>query len=444
MTPSPHTPNSTRKPIPARIDVRTPTLDRDELLSLCLECGADDAGCVPVDAPGLEDQQREALAFFPRARTFISIVCRMNREPLRSLSRATSNLEFHAAGDHVNEVGRRIVRALENRGVRAINPAMGFPMDMEKWPGKTWPLSHKPIAEAAGMGKMGIHRCVIHPKLGSMILLGTVVIDAAVDAHSTPIDFNPCVTCKLCVAACPTGAIKPDGAFDASACYTHNYREFMSGFSDWVETVADSSSAREYRRRVEDRETVSMWQSLGFGPNYKAAYCIAVCPAGTDLIDSFTNDKKGFIKEIVEPFQQREETVYAVKGSDTPAHVAKRFPRKRVKVVSNGIRPRTVESFLLGLRIGFQRGASQGLNAVYHFVFRGSSAESATVTIRDQTCRVEPGLIGTPDLTLRADAESWLAFLRKEKSLPLLLLRGKLRLKGDPRLLMRFGACFPL
>ena len=47
-----------------------------------------------------------------------------------------------------------------------------------------------------------------------------------------------------------------------------------------MEQVADSKGAFDYRRRVTDSETASMWQSLGFGPNYKAAYCMAVCPAG--------------------------------------------------------------------------------------------------------------------------------------------------------------------
>ena len=54
------------------------------------------------------------------------------------------------------------------------------------------------------------------------------------------------------MAACPVGAIGADGHFDFSACYTHNYREFMGGFIDWVEQVADSKDARDYRRRVSD------------------------------------------------------------------------------------------------------------------------------------------------------------------------------------------------
>jgi hypothetical protein len=35
-------------------------------------------------------------------------------------------------------------------------------------------------------------------------------------------------------------------------------REFLHGFTDWVEHVADSRNARDYRRRVTDQESVSM------------------------------------------------------------------------------------------------------------------------------------------------------------------------------------------
>jgi formate hydrogenlyase subunit 6/NADH:ubiquinone oxidoreductase subunit I len=39
---------------------------------------------------------------------------------------------------------------------------------------------------------------------------------------------------RLCVAACPVGAIKKDGEFDFVARSVHNYREFMGGFTDWA------------------------------------------------------------------------------------------------------------------------------------------------------------------------------------------------------------------
>jgi epoxyqueuosine reductase QueG len=115
-------------------------------------------------------------------------------------------------------------------------------MEADRWPQKMWVVSHKPVAVAAGLGHMGIHRNVIHPRFGNFILLGTILLDVAVTEESKPLDYNPCLTCKLCVAACPTGAIASDGHFDFSACYTHNYREFMGGFVNWTHTVAASGS----------------------------------------------------------------------------------------------------------------------------------------------------------------------------------------------------------
>ena len=57
-----------------------------------------------------------------------------------------------------------------------------------------------------------------------------------------------------------------------------------------------------------------MWQSLAFGPNYKAAYCLAVCPAGEDVIGPYLQDKQRHLKEVVRPLQSRAEPVYVVEG----------------------------------------------------------------------------------------------------------------------------------
>ena len=57
----------------------------------------------------------------------------MNREPIRSPARSVANVEFHHAGDHVNDVAHKIVTVLETQGIRAINPAMGFPMEMDRF-----------------------------------------------------------------------------------------------------------------------------------------------------------------------------------------------------------------------------------------------------------------------------------------------------------------------
>jgi Fe-S-cluster-containing hydrogenase component 2 len=290
---------------------------------------------------------------------------------------------------------------------------------------------------------MGIHRNVIHPRFGNFVLLATILLDAEVSEQSRPIDYNPCLECKLCVAACPVGAIAPDGHFDFSACYTHNYREFMGGFTDWVEQVAESRDALDYRRRVSDSESASMWQSLGFGPNYKAAYCMAVCPAGEDVIGPFLDDRKEFLREVVNPLQEKPESLYVISGSDAEAYATKRFPHKQTRQVRSGLRPTSIRSFLSSLPHVFQRHRSEGLSATYHFTFTGKEPHKATVIIRDKTIRVGKGHEGTPDLHVRADSQTWIGFLRKERRLVWAILRRKIRLTGSPRLLVAFGRCFP-
>jgi ferredoxin len=404
---------------------------------------------VDLDCPELADQRDDILAAFPAAKSLLSIVVRLNREPIRSPSRSLANLEFHSKGDEVNHIASSIVRRLEDAGIRALNPAMGFPMEMGKFPGKLWTVSHKPVAEAAGMGRMGIHRIVIHPKFGNFISLGTVVLDREMNQAPSPIDFNPCLECKLCVAACPVGAISKDGEFAFDACYTHNYREFMGGFTDWIETVVESKDVADYRSKVEPAETVSMWQSLSIGPNYKAAYCMAVCPAGEDVVPAYAANKKGFLQEIVQPLQKNTEPVYVVPGTDAEAHVRKRFPHKRVRIVQSGLRPVSISGFLRGLPLVFQRKQAKHESFRIHFHFRNDpespgQSTQATVSVDSGHIQVSHGHVGRADLAVSVDAEWWIQFLGKQRSLPLGLVRRKLRLKGKPGPLLALGKLCPV
>lgn len=196
--------------------------------------------------PELDDQRHHLLATFAGTQTLLSFVVRLNREPIRSPIRSVANHEFHAGYDDVNTVARSIVRRLEQHGVPACNAVAAFPMEAHL-PGRTWTVAHKPIAVAGGLGQIGLHRSVIHPKYGSFVLLGTILIGAEASAYDRPIDYNPCMKCKLCVAACPVLAPKPDGRFDFSACFTHNYREFLGNFGDWVGALTRRHGSRSSR-----------------------------------------------------------------------------------------------------------------------------------------------------------------------------------------------------
>ncbi|MEU7558328.1 4Fe-4S binding protein [Streptomyces eurythermus] len=321
-----------------------PVIDAEWLRELCLAAGADDAAAVSLGHPDLAGEREHALAALPGTRTLVSLVVRMNRDNYRSPARSVANQEFHQADEQINHAARAVTRALQDAGYRALNPSAGFPQEMERFPGRLWVVAHKTVAVAAGLGVMGLHRNVIHPKFGTFVLLATVLVDAEVSAYGQPLDYNPCIDCKLCVAACPIGALTKDGDFDFLACATHNYREFMSGFTDWVQTVADSADAADFRSRVTDPENASMWQSLAFKPNYKSGYCVAVCPAGEDVLGPYLDDRKGFMDTVLRPLQEKTETLYVLPDSDARRYAERRFPHKPVKEVTGGWRPRPRES----------------------------------------------------------------------------------------------------
>jgi len=211
--------------------------------------------------------------------------------------------------------------------------------------------------------------------------------------------------------------------------------------------LADHPTVKSFQAKrtteVTDAETASVWQSLVRGGIYRCVYCLAVCPAGEDVIGSFLTDKRAYLDAVIRPLRKKEETVYVVPGSDAEAHVVRRFPWKPAKRVGNGLRPRSIAAFLNALPLVFQREHSAGLDATYHFTFTVEEECQATVVIRDKTVRVSRGHGGTAGLRVTADSKWWLGFVTKDRNLLWGLVRRKLRLKGNPKLLATFGKCFP-
>jgi Fe-S-cluster-containing hydrogenase component 2 len=418
-------------------------LDGAWLRDLALQAGADDVAVIPLDHPDLEGERRFILEALPGTQALVCVVVRMARAPVRSPTRSVANGEFHRAGDRVGEVGDAVVHALERLGVAALHPSVGFPMEMDRFPGRTWVVSHKIAAQAAGLGRIGLHRNLIHPEFGSFILLTTVLVGRPIDAPTRTLDYNPCADCRLCVAACPVGAIQPDGRFDFAACLTHNYREFMGGFSDWVGTVAESEDRWAYRARVGQAETASWWQSLTSGPHYKAAYCVAACPAGSDVMGELLRGRKRFVQEVVEPLRAKVEPIYVLPDSDAEAHVRARYPHKQIRRVEGGLYADSIPGFLRGAPLTFQARKAREVRLVVSFRFTGPEACDATFRVDRGALRIVDGLADDADVTVTIDGALWLDVLRGRRSPVWLVLTRRMRIAGDRRALDSFQACFP-
>ncbi|MGA1979420.1 MAG: tRNA epoxyqueuosine(34) reductase QueG [Sedimentisphaerales bacterium] len=81
------------------------------------------------------------------------------------------------------------------------------------------PLAERALAARAGLGFIGKNRMLINPKLGPQILLGEIVTSLKLPADE-PIKAD-CSNCDRCSNACPTGALRPDGRFDANKCISY-------------------------------------------------------------------------------------------------------------------------------------------------------------------------------------------------------------------------------
>jgi hypothetical protein len=62
---------------------------------------------------------------------------------------------------------------------------------------------------------------------------------------------------------------------------------------------------------------------------------MAVCPAGEDVLGPYLDDRKEFLKTVLRPLQEKEETIYVTPASPAKQHVERRFPKKTVKVVGD-------------------------------------------------------------------------------------------------------------
>ncbi len=106
----------------------------------------------------------------------------------------------------------------------------------------TAPVPERELARRAGIGWVGKHTLVIHPRLGSYMFLGGIVM--TLDASAPPsqaVVTDHCGSCTRCIDACPTDAITPYSV-DARRCISYltiEHREpiepgLASSMGDWI------------------------------------------------------------------------------------------------------------------------------------------------------------------------------------------------------------------
>jgi epoxyqueuosine reductase len=89
------------------------------------------------------------------------------------------------------------------------------------------PVLERAWAKKSGLGWIGKNGNLINKKMGSFFFLATLIVDAELEAD-TPYHQDYCGTCNKCVVACPTEAILPNKALDATKCISYFTIELKS------------------------------------------------------------------------------------------------------------------------------------------------------------------------------------------------------------------------
>ena len=140
----------------------------------------------------------------------------------------------YAWGEDYHRVYERKVKAFLAR----LPEVVGGPVQT-RWYTDTGPMLDRAVAQRAGIGWFGKNTNIL-TGIGSWVLLAQVLTDLDL-TPDTPLK-KTCGACRLCVDACPTGAITESGVLDNRLCISYLTienrgpipRELRAQVGDWV------------------------------------------------------------------------------------------------------------------------------------------------------------------------------------------------------------------
>lgn len=228
------------------------------MLERCHELGFALAGIAPLRPMRYAEEMRAWLALGKHgSMAYLAEHAELKSDPSRLLEGATCAImvgDLYAtrndAGEGVPDGHGRVARYARGGDYHQVMKKRLHSLCdeiMQRWPEAktrafvdTAPVHERELALAAGLGWVGKHTLLIHPKAGSWMLLGGVLTTLGLEVCEVE-EPDHCGTCTRCIDACPTDAITPYSV-DASRCISYLTIErrgpiddaLQRGMGEWV------------------------------------------------------------------------------------------------------------------------------------------------------------------------------------------------------------------
>lgn len=165
------------------------------------------------------DERADPRLVLPEARSLIVVGLLLGPETSGTGDRdeeagARGRVAHYAGGDDYHDVLLDRVRALA-----AALPALADGPVVSRCYVDTGPVLERAAAAGAGLGWIGKNSCLIHPDLGSHLMLGVILSDLSLTPDEPVADH--CGTCRACLDVCPTDAFVEPYVLDATRCLSY-------------------------------------------------------------------------------------------------------------------------------------------------------------------------------------------------------------------------------
>ncbi|WP_067932677.1 tRNA epoxyqueuosine(34) reductase QueG [Alicyclobacillus kakegawensis] len=167
------------------------------------------------------EQRIDPRRWYPEAKSLIAAAMAYLTQSGREAARRhpagglTGQVSVYAYGEDYHRVLRERLATLVQLMEREVGRPIGHRIAVD-----TSPLVDRRVAERAGIGWMGKNSMFYSPPYGSFVFLGTLAVDIEVEAAAAQ-QQSRCGTCRLCLDACPTGALLAPGVIDATRCLSY-------------------------------------------------------------------------------------------------------------------------------------------------------------------------------------------------------------------------------